>query len=56
MKVMSVFAEFYVTLLGFINYRLYHTLNLIYPPKLALTGGEWTEEVRHSRCWDEPID
>jgi len=38
MKVMSVFAEFYVTLLGFINYRLYHTLNLIYPPKLALTG------------------
>ncbi|XP_054007073.1 pescadillo homolog [Hylaeus anthracinus] len=34
-KIMSIFVEFYITLLGFVNYRLYHTLNLYYPPKLA---------------------
>lgn len=32
-KVMSTFVEFYVVLLGFVNFRLYHTLNLYYPPK-----------------------
>jgi len=26
--------EFYETLLGFVNYRLYHSLGLIYPPNL----------------------
>ena len=39
MKVMAIFSEFYTTLLGFVNYRLFHTLNLMYPPKLAITGG-----------------
>ncbi|XP_012060134.1 PREDICTED: pescadillo homolog [Atta cephalotes] len=33
-KVMSIFVEFYIVMLGFVNYRLYHTLNLHYPPKL----------------------
>ena len=42
MKVMSIFSEFYATLLGFVNYRLYHTLNLMYPPKLAITAGGHT--------------
>ncbi|KAL6448479.1 hypothetical protein ACFW04_000408 [Cataglyphis niger] len=37
-KVMSTFVEFYVVMLGFVNYRLYHTLNLHYPPKLTNTG------------------
>ncbi|XP_062588069.1 pescadillo homolog [Saccostrea cucullata] len=32
-KVMQTFVEFYTTLLGFINYKLYHSLNLHYPPK-----------------------
>ena len=31
---MSIFVEFYTTVLGFVNYRLYHNLNLIYPPAL----------------------
>ncbi|XP_046389984.1 pescadillo homolog [Ischnura elegans] len=31
--VMSTFVEFYVHLLGFVNFRLYHSLNLYYPPK-----------------------
>ncbi|KFV98728.1 Pescadillo, partial [Eurypyga helias] len=32
-RVMATFTEFYTTLLGFVNFRLYHSLNLLYPPK-----------------------
>ncbi|XP_031844573.1 pescadillo homolog [Nomia melanderi] len=34
-KLMAIFVEFYIIMLGFVNYRLYHTLNLYYPPKLT---------------------
>lgn len=34
-KIMSTFVEFYTMLLGFVNYKLYHSHNLIYPPKLT---------------------
>ena len=34
MRLMSIFVEFYTTMLGFVNFRLYHNLNLIYPPTL----------------------
>lgn len=37
-KVMSTFVEFYIVMLGFVNFRLYHTLNLHYPPKLTNSG------------------
>ena len=37
-KVMSTFVEFYITMLGFVNYRLYHTQNLYYPPKFNNIG------------------
>ncbi|KAJ1798898.1 mRNA-binding ribosome synthesis protein nop7, partial [Coemansia sp. RSA 2599] len=33
-KVMGTFLEFYRTLLGFVNYRLYTSINLSYPPKI----------------------
>ncbi|KAJ2465604.1 mRNA-binding ribosome synthesis protein nop7 [Coemansia sp. RSA 2337] len=33
-KVMATFLQFYRTLLGFVNYRLYTTSNLSYPPKV----------------------
>ncbi|XP_011817086.1 PREDICTED: pescadillo homolog isoform X2 [Colobus angolensis palliatus] len=33
-RVMATFTEFYTTLLGFVNFRLYQLLNLRYPPKL----------------------
>lgn len=33
-QTMTSFVEFYSTLLGFVNFRLYHLLNLSYPPKL----------------------
>ncbi|XP_033249824.1 pescadillo homolog [Drosophila miranda] len=32
-KVMSIFVEFYTILLGFTNFRLFHGLNLAYPPQ-----------------------
>ncbi|KAM9446194.1 pescadillo [Clarias gariepinus] len=37
-RVMATFTEFYTTLLGFVNFRLYQTLNLAYPPKLDGKG------------------
>lgn len=44
-RVMATFTEFYTTLLGFVNFRLYHSLNLLYPPKLdAKTQSELKEE------------
>jgi pescadillo protein len=35
-RVMLTFLEFYSTMLGFVNYKLYSDLNLHYPPKYAL--------------------
>lgn len=33
---MSVFIQFYLTMLGFVNYRLFNSLNITYPPSLEL--------------------
>jgi hypothetical protein len=33
-RVMLTFVEFYNTLIGFVNFKLYHTLGLCYPPKV----------------------
>uniref|UniRef100_A0A3B4GI53 Pescadillo homolog n=1 Tax=Pundamilia nyererei TaxID=303518 RepID=A0A3B4GI53_9CICH len=32
-RVMATFTELYTTLLGFVSFRLYSSLNLVYPPK-----------------------
>jgi pescadillo protein len=37
LRLMSIFVEFYTTMLGFVNFRLYHNLNLQYPPSLSGT-------------------
>nr|XP_036849403.1 pescadillo homolog isoform X2 [Manis javanica] len=44
-RVMATFTEFYTTLLGFVNFRLYQSLNLHYPPKLE---GQSPAEVKAS--------
>jgi len=43
MRLMSIFVEFYTTVLGFVNFRLFNSLNLHYPPTLA-TSSEPTAE------------
>ncbi|CAK8671731.1 unnamed protein product [Clavelina lepadiformis] len=35
-RVMSTFTEFYQSMLGFVMYRLYQSINLHYPPKIPL--------------------
>src|SRR5208282_4465508 len=37
---MLTFLEFYQTFLSFINYRLYTSVNLVYPPKLDIDKDE----------------
>ena len=37
---MSTFVQFYIVMLGFVNFRLYHTLNLVYPPKFSTHFGK----------------
>ncbi|XP_007082616.2 pescadillo homolog isoform X3 [Panthera tigris] len=44
-RVMATFTEFYTTLLGFVNFRLYQSINLHYPPKLE---GQAHVEVKAS--------
>ncbi|KAE9964687.1 mRNA-binding ribosome synthesis protein nop7 [Venturia inaequalis] len=43
-RIMGTFIEFYTTLLGFINYRLFTSIGLVYPPKFDSSsddrGGE----------------
>ncbi|XP_048412244.1 pescadillo [Stegostoma tigrinum] len=39
-RVMATFTEFFTTLLGFVNFRLYQSLNLLYPPKLENNAEE----------------
>jgi len=51
-KLMSIFVEFYTTMLGFVNFRLYHNLNLQYPPALPhqtqLSTGEDSKQEDES--------
>ena len=37
---MLTFLEFYQTLLGFVNFKLYSDINLVYPPKLDTSKDE----------------
>lgn len=39
-KVMSIFVEFYTIMLGFVNFRLFHSLNLTYPPQFPRNSGQ----------------
>jgi len=31
---MTTFIEFYTTMVGFVNFQLYHNLNIHYPPQV----------------------
>jgi len=64
MRLMSIFVEFYTTVLGFVNFRLYHSLNMTYPPKLASAIEVSTDEDDRvaalnqalARTVEEPVD
>ena len=59
-RIMGTFVEFYTTLLGFVNFRLYTSIGLVYPPKFDSKsdeqGGElsaFTLEGRNIRGADQ---
>ena len=57
-RIMGTFVEFYTTLLGFVNFRLYTTIGLIYPPRFNAKsdeqGGELDAIVLEARAIGEP--
>ncbi|OVA06223.1 Pescadillo [Macleaya cordata] len=52
-KVMLTFLEFYETLLAFVNFRLYHSIHVEYPPILdpRLEALAATKYLRHHKLW-----
>jgi pescadillo protein len=44
-RIMGTFVEFYTTLLGFVNYRLYTSVGLVYPPKFNAKSDEQGGEL-----------
>uniref|UniRef100_A0AAF5PP75 Pescadillo homolog n=1 Tax=Wuchereria bancrofti TaxID=6293 RepID=A0AAF5PP75_WUCBA len=52
-SVMATFAEFYVTMLEFVNFRLYQSIGLFYPPKLAFKSDklEDDDQVEEGRVY-----
>ncbi|KAJ4164910.1 hypothetical protein LMH87_006563 [Akanthomyces muscarius] len=44
-RIMGTFIEFYMTLLGFVNFRLYTSIGLKYPPKFDLVKDENAAEL-----------
>ncbi|KAI8070414.1 Pescadillo N-terminus-domain-containing protein [Gongronella butleri] len=53
-RVMATFLEFYITLMGFVNYRLYNDLNLTYPPDLA--SGLALDKNPHTKTAEDEDD
>ncbi|RAO68151.1 uncharacterized protein BHQ10_004163 [Talaromyces amestolkiae] len=44
-RIMATFVEFYTTLLGFVNYRLYTSIGLVYPPRFDSASDERGAEL-----------
>nr|XP_023908577.1 pescadillo homolog [Quercus suber]POF15487.1 pescadillo like [Quercus suber] len=44
-RIMATFVEFYTTLLGFVNFRLYTGIGLVYPPKFDAKSEEQGAEL-----------
>lgn len=44
-RIMGTFVQFYTTLLGFVNFRLYNSIGLIYPPRFDSKSDEQGGEL-----------
>ena len=44
-RIMGTFVEFYTTLVGFVNFRLYTSIGLVYPPKFSAKSDEQGGEL-----------
>lgn len=44
-RIMGTFVEFYCTLLGFVNYKLYTSIGLVYPPRFDQQSDERGAEL-----------
>jgi pescadillo protein len=44
-RIMGTFVEFYTTLLGFVNFRLYSTIGLVYPPNFSKLADDRGSEL-----------
>jgi pescadillo protein len=44
-RIMATFVEFYTTLLGFVNFRLYTSIGLVYPPRFDVKSEEQGAEL-----------
>jgi len=44
-RIMGTFVDFYATLLGFVNFRLYTSIGLVYPPKFDSARDEHGAEL-----------
>lgn len=57
-RIMGTFVEFYITLLGFVNFRLYTSIGLIYPPRFNASsddkGGELSAFSLEGKGVDDP--
>ena len=45
LRIMGTFVDFYTTLLGFVNFRLYTSIGLVYPPKFNAMSDEQGGEL-----------
>jgi len=54
-RIMSTFVEFYTIMLGFVNFKSYQDIGLIYPPKLSITNNQ-TEEKKEKLAKAEQAD
>jgi len=55
-RIMMTFIEFYTTMVGFINFQLYHNLNLHYPPQLSINNNVTSDEKNKTYCQDVDLD